>query len=55
MDPSDAHIWGASCVAALDAIETKYAQRCKKVTIIGLNKPSATVHGRLAGRLTGGH
>ncbi|MFD5068977.1 SulP family inorganic anion transporter [Streptomyces sp. NPDC058369] len=55
IDLSDAHIWDASSVAALDAIETKYAQRGKKVTIIGLNEPSADMHGKLAGQLTAGH
>ncbi|MDW4910035.1 STAS domain-containing protein, partial [Streptomyces sp. ADMS] len=55
IDLSDAHIWDASTVAALDAIETKYKQRGKKVTIIGLNKPSAEMHDKLAGQLTGGH
>ncbi|MBU7597958.1 SulP family inorganic anion transporter [Streptomyces sp. P38-E01] len=55
IDLTDAHIWDASSVAALDAIETKYAQRGKKVTIIGLNQPSADMHDRLAGQLTAGH
>ncbi|MER7697691.1 MULTISPECIES: SulP family inorganic anion transporter [unclassified Streptomyces] len=55
IDLSDAHIWDASSVAALDAIEAKYAQRGKKVTIIGLNKASAEMHDKLAGRLTAGH
>ncbi|WP_030543650.1 SulP family inorganic anion transporter [Streptomyces albus] len=55
IDLTDAHIWDASSVAALDAIETKYAQRGKKVTIVGLNKPSAEMHDKLAGRLTAGH
>ncbi|MCH0538169.1 SulP family inorganic anion transporter [Streptomyces sp. MUM 203J] len=55
IDLSDAHIWDASSVAALDAIETKYAQRGKKVTIIGLNEPSAEMHDKLAGQLTAGH
>ncbi|MEU9238264.1 SulP family inorganic anion transporter [Streptomyces sp. NPDC048385] len=55
IDLTDAHIWDASSVAALDAIETKYAQRGKKVTIIGLNEPSAEMHGKLAGQLAGGH
>ncbi|MEU7317204.1 SulP family inorganic anion transporter [Streptomyces sp. NPDC007083] len=55
IDLSDAHIWDASSVAALDAIETKYQQRGKKVTIIGLNKPSAEMHDKLAGQLTAGH
>ncbi|WP_192583613.1 SulP family inorganic anion transporter, partial [Streptomyces albicerus] len=40
IDLTDAHIWDASSVAALDAIETKYKQRGKKVTIVGLNEPS---------------
>ncbi|MET9291325.1 SulP family inorganic anion transporter [Streptomyces sp. NPDC003077] len=51
IDLSTAHIWDASSVAALDAIETKYAQRGKRVTITGLNEGSAALHGRLAGRL----
>ncbi|MFH9296291.1 SulP family inorganic anion transporter [Streptomyces sp. NPDC017520] len=55
IDLTDAHIWDASSVAALDAIETKYAQHGKKVTIIGLNKASAEMHDKLAGRLTAGH
>ncbi|WP_405421721.1 SulP family inorganic anion transporter [Streptomyces erythrochromogenes] len=52
IDLSAAHIWDASSVAALDAIETKYAQRGKTVEIIGLNDPSADLHGRLTGDLT---
>ncbi|EST33448.1 hypothetical protein N566_19375, partial [Streptomycetaceae bacterium MP113-05] len=55
VDLSEAHIWDASSVAALDAIETKYASRGKKVTIIGLNDPSARMHDRLAGELVSGH
>ncbi|SCK26097.1 sulfate permease, SulP family [Streptomyces sp. ScaeMP-e48] len=55
IDLSGTHIWDASSVAALDAIETKYAQRGKKVTIVGLNKASAEMHGKLAGQLTVGH
>ncbi|WP_406340255.1 SulP family inorganic anion transporter [Streptomyces sp. NBC_00648] len=52
IDLSAAHIWDASSVAALDAIETKYAQRGKSVEIIGLNDPSADLHGKLTGELT---
>ncbi|WP_156727608.1 SulP family inorganic anion transporter [Streptomyces apocyni] len=55
IDLTDAHIWDASSVAALDAIETKYEARGKKVTIIGLNEPSAEMHDKLAGQLTAGH
>ncbi|GAA2412162.1 SulP family inorganic anion transporter [Streptomyces glaucosporus] len=55
IDLTGAHIWDASSVAALDAIETKYAARGKKVTITGLNEASAEMHGRLAGRLADAH
>ncbi|UNS96786.1 SulP family inorganic anion transporter [Streptomyces tubbatahanensis] len=55
IDLSDAHIWDASSVAALDAVETKYAERGKKVTLVGLNEPSADMRRRLAGQLTGSH
>ncbi|UTR80772.1 SulP family inorganic anion transporter [Streptomyces cavourensis] len=55
IDLSGTHIWDASSVAALDAIETKYGERGKKVTIVGLNKASAEMHGKLAGQLTGSH
>ncbi|MFE3644423.1 SulP family inorganic anion transporter [Streptomyces sp. NPDC059169] len=55
IDLSAAHVWDASSVAALDAIETKYAQRGKTVEIIGLNTPSARLHGRLSGELAGSH
>ena len=55
IDLSAAHIWDASSVAALDAIETKYAQRGKTVRITGLNEPSARIHDTLSGELTGHH
>ncbi|MFD7503707.1 SulP family inorganic anion transporter [Streptomyces sp. NPDC059850] len=55
IDLSAAHIWDASSVAALDAIETKYAQRGKAVEITGLNDPSAHLHGKLSGELTADH
>jgi SulP family sulfate permease len=55
IDLTDAHIWDASTVAALDAITTKYEARGKTVEIVGLNKPSATMHGKLSGELTGSH
>ncbi|MFJ3670358.1 SulP family inorganic anion transporter [Streptomyces sp. NPDC090106] len=55
IDLSATHIWDASSVAALDAIESKYAQRGKVVEIIGLNQPSARIHERLSGELTGSH
>jgi len=55
IDLSDSHVWDASTVAALDAITTRYASRGKSVTIEGLNEASASMHGRLAGHLAGGH
>ncbi|MEU6524398.1 SulP family inorganic anion transporter [Streptomyces sp. NPDC046924] len=55
IDLSGAHIWDASSVAALDAVETKYARRGKKVTVTGLNEPSAHMRRRLAGQLTDSH
>lgn len=55
IDLTAAHIWDASSVAALDAIETKYQQRGKAVEIIGLNQPSAQIHEKLSGELTGSH
>ncbi|MDQ0772319.1 SulP family sulfate permease [Streptomyces aurantiacus] len=55
IDLTATHIWDASSVAALDAIETKYAQRGKTVEIVGLNAPSARIHEKLSGELSGGH
>ncbi|RKT90038.1 STAS domain-containing protein, partial [Saccharopolyspora antimicrobica] len=54
VDLTDAHIWDASTVAALDAVTTKYASRGKSVEIVGLNTRSAEIHHRLTGELTGG-
>lgn len=55
VDLSDAHVWDASTVAALDAITTKYAAKGKTAVITGLDRHSAQRHARLAGRLSGGH
>ena len=54
IDLSDAHIWDASTVAALDAI-TRSTRRGKNVEIIGLNEASRPRHGKLTGQLTGAH
>jgi SulP family sulfate permease len=54
IDLSGAHVWDASSVAALDAIEHKYATRGKSVQIVGLTDVSGHYHQRLAGRLGGG-
>ncbi len=51
IDLSSSHVWDASTVAALDAIETKYRSKGKSVEIRGLNEGSANMHGRLTGQL----
>ncbi|MFJ7239733.1 SulP family inorganic anion transporter [Streptomyces olivaceus] len=53
IDLSATHVWDASSVAALDAVETKYAQRGKEVEIVGLNEPSSRIRERLGGTLAG--
>lgn len=55
VDLSDAHVWDASTVAALDAIRHRYATRGKEVTFVGMNPDSAARHTRLAGHLGTGH
>ncbi|MEV4091277.1 SulP family inorganic anion transporter [Streptosporangium saharense] len=55
IDLTDAHIWDASSVAALDAVQAKYAARGKTVRIVGLNQDSAKRHGALSGELSGSH
>jgi SulP family sulfate permease len=54
VDLSGAHVWDASSVAVLDAIEHKYATRGKSVEITGLTDVSGHYHRRLAGRLGAG-
>ena len=54
IDLSAAHVWDASSVAALDAIETTYAQRGKTLEITGLNSPSSDLHDTLSGEPAGG-
>lgn len=51
IDLSDAHVWDASTVAALDAIKTKYQARGTAVTLRGMNVNSQNRHDRLAGRM----
>ncbi|MEI5672824.1 MULTISPECIES: SulP family inorganic anion transporter [unclassified Nocardioides] len=52
VDLTASHVWDASTVAALDAVETKYAARGVTLEIVGLNAPSAAMHGRLSGTLS---
>ncbi|MFJ4045766.1 SulP family inorganic anion transporter [Microbacterium sp. NPDC089987] len=49
IDLSGSHVWDASTVAALDAIETKYAAYGKSVEIVGMDAASGAFHGRLSG------
>ena len=53
IDLSRSHIWDASTVAALDAIETKYTRLGKTAELVGLNAASTSMHGRLTGQLGG--
>lgn len=53
IDLSGSHVWDASSVAVLDAIETKYAAHGAEVELVGLNPYSRAFHGRLSGSLDG--
>jgi sulfate permease, SulP family len=55
IDLTEAHVWDASTVAALDAITTKYASRGTEVRLVGLNEDSRRRHDALAGTLSGSH
>ena len=55
IDLSRAHVWDASAVAALDAIETHYARHGTQVEITGLNRESHDLHQTLSGQLTAAH
>ena len=55
IDLSRAHIWDASAVAALDAIETHYRRHDVTVEITGLNERSSELHTSLSGRMAAAH
>jgi SulP family sulfate permease len=55
IDMSNAHVWDASTVAALDAVQHKYAAHGKTVEFRGLNADSLARLDRLAGKLGAGH
>ena len=55
IDMSESHIWDASTVAALDSISTNYKRHGKTAEIIGMNKASTEIHGRLMGGFGNGH
>ena len=50
VDLTQAQIWDASSVAALDSIETKYRDRGTTITINGLDERSTGFHERLTGQ-----
>jgi len=51
IDLTQAQIWDASTVAALDSIQARYRRAGATVSIVGLDERSTTFHGRLSGRL----
>lgn len=51
IDMSQSHIWDASTVVALDAIETKYGNYGKRVVLEGMNEATTALHARLTGEL----
>jgi SulP family sulfate permease len=51
IDLSRAHVWDASAVAALDAIETHYARHGVEVEITGLNRRSEELRDTLSGQI----
>jgi SulP family sulfate permease len=51
VDLSGAHVFDASTVAALDAVEQRYARHGTAVEVAGLNTGSVALHGRLSGHL----
>jgi SulP family sulfate permease len=55
IDLSRAHVWDASAVAALDAIETHYRRHDVEVEITGLNARSENLHSTLSGQLAAAH
>ncbi len=55
IDLTNSHIWDASTVAALDAIETKYERHGKSVEFVGMNEFTTDFHARLSGGLGAGH
>jgi sulfate permease, SulP family len=57
IDLRRAHIWDAAAVAALDAIEMRYADRAREtdLDVFGLNARSERLHAHLSGRMGSAH
>ena len=55
IDFSRAHLWDASAIAAVDAIEGHYRRHDIEVSITGLNERSGALHQRLSGQAAAAH
>lgn len=55
IDLVDAHVWGTSACAALDAVVTKLHAHGIDAEIVGLDPHSADLHGRMTGHLASSH
>ncbi|WIB25527.1 SulP family inorganic anion transporter [Curtobacterium sp. MCSS17_015] len=51
VDMSEAHVFDASTVAALDGVEQRFAKHGSTVEVVNLNTGSTALHGRLSGHL----
>jgi SulP family sulfate permease len=54
IDLHRSHLWDASTIAALDAIEEKYRSFGTRVDVVGLNEASSSMRERLGGHLAAG-
>ncbi len=55
IDFSRAHLWDASAIAAVDAIEGHYRRHDVELSITGLNERSDLLHQKLSGRMAATH
>ncbi len=55
IDLSRAHLWDASAIAALDAIEGHYRRHGVELSIAGLNEHSDLLHQKLSGQMASTH
>jgi SulP family sulfate permease len=51
IDLSEAHVFDASTVAALDGIEQRFAKHGSTVEVVNLDTGSIALHGKLSGHL----
>lgn len=55
IDLHGSHLWDASTIAALDAIQEKYRTYGTEVEVVGLNEASTLMRQRLGGKLSADH